>query len=69
MQVIIAYSGIDEMAILPLYTIYFIRFILQDFLALLTFIVNESRHIYVPIFINIYMNMGNARKSYNLKRR
>ncbi len=29
--------------------------------------VNESRHIYVSIFINFYMNMGNARKSYNLK--
>jgi hypothetical protein len=31
--------------------------------------VNESRHICVPRFINIYMNVGNARKSYNLKRR
>ena len=29
--------------------------------------VNESRHIYVPRFINIYVNVGNARKSYNLK--
>ena len=27
--------------------------------------VNESKH----RFINIYMNMGNAKKSYNLKRR
>ena len=25
--------------------------------------------IYVSRFINIYMNVGNARKSYNLKRR
>jgi hypothetical protein len=31
--------------------------------------VNKSRHICVPIFFNIYMNVGNARKSYNLKRR
>jgi hypothetical protein len=31
--------------------------------------VNELRHIRVPRFINIYMNIGNARKSYNLKRR
>ena len=31
--------------------------------------VNESRHICVPRFINIYMNVGNAKKSYNLKRR
>jgi hypothetical protein len=31
--------------------------------------VNESRHICVPKFINVYMNVGNARKSYNLKRR
>ena len=31
--------------------------------------VNESRHICVPRFINIYMNVGNARKSYNLKRK
>ncbi len=30
--------------------------------------VNESRHICVPRFINIYMNVGNA-KSYNLKLR
>jgi hypothetical protein len=29
--------------------------------------VNESRHIYVFRFINIYMNMDNARKSYNMK--
>ncbi len=31
--------------------------------------VNESRHTYMSKFINIYMNMGNARKSYNMKRR
>ena len=31
--------------------------------------INESRHICVPRFINIYMNVSNARKSYNLKRR
>ncbi len=31
--------------------------------------VNESRHIYMFRFINIYMNVGNARKSYNMKRR
>ncbi len=31
--------------------------------------VNESKHIYMPRFINIYMNVGNARKSYNMKRR
>ncbi len=31
--------------------------------------VNESRYICVPRFINIYMNVDNARKSYNLKRR
>ncbi len=31
--------------------------------------VNESSHICVPRFINIYMNVGNARKFYNLKRR
>ena len=30
---------------------------------------NESRHTYMSIFINIYMNVGNARKSYNMKRR
>ena len=29
--------------------------------------VNESKHIYVSRFIYIYMNMGNARKSYNIK--
>lgn len=28
---------------------------------------NESRHICVHIFINIYMNVSNVRKSYNLK--
>jgi hypothetical protein len=31
--------------------------------------VNESRHTYIFRFINIYMNMSNARKSYILKRR
>jgi hypothetical protein len=31
--------------------------------------VNESRHTYMFRFINIYMNVGNARKSYNMKRR
>ena len=31
--------------------------------------VNESRHIYVSRFINIYINMDNARKSYDMKRR
>ncbi len=31
--------------------------------------VNESRHTYMSRFINIYMNMSNARKSYNMKRR
>uniref|UniRef100_A0A0E0CEA1 Uncharacterized protein n=1 Tax=Oryza meridionalis TaxID=40149 RepID=A0A0E0CEA1_9ORYZ len=31
--------------------------------------VNESRYICVSRFIKIYMNVGNARKSYNLKRR
>lgn len=28
---------------------------------------NKSRHICVHIFINIYMNVSNVRKSYNLK--
>ena len=31
--------------------------------------VNEYRHICVPRFIDIYINVGNARKSYNLKHR
>ena len=31
--------------------------------------VNESKHIYMPRFINIYMNMCNARKYYIVKRR
>jgi hypothetical protein len=31
--------------------------------------VNESRHTYMFRFINIYMNVGNARKSYIMKRR
>ena len=31
--------------------------------------VNEFRHTYMSRFINIYMNVGNARKSYNMKRR
>ena len=31
--------------------------------------VNESRHTYVSRFINIYTNVGNARKFYNMKRR
>ncbi len=31
--------------------------------------VNESRHIYVFRFISIYMYVGNARKSYIVKRR
>ena len=31
--------------------------------------VNESRHIYLCRFININMNIGNARKSYVMKRR
>ena len=31
--------------------------------------VNESTHMYVFRFINIYMYMGNARKSYIVKRR
>ena len=31
--------------------------------------VNESRHIYMPRFINIYTNVDNARKSYIVKRR
>ena len=31
--------------------------------------VNESRHMYVFRFINIYMYVGNARKSYIVKRR
>lgn len=31
--------------------------------------VNESRHMYVFRFINIYMYVGNARKSYIMKRR
>jgi hypothetical protein len=31
--------------------------------------INEFRHICVPKFIDIYMNMGNARKSYNLKQK
>ncbi len=30
--------------------------------------VNKSRHTCVPGFINIYINMGNTIKSYNLKR-
>ena len=49
-----------------------LRFTLQDFLALIAHIyidVNESRYIYMSKFINIYMNMGNGRKSYNIKRR
>ena len=55
---------------------YFLRFILYDFLVLPTFIylfiyiyiyINESRHICVIKFINIYMNVGNAKKSYKLK--
>jgi hypothetical protein len=31
--------------------------------------VNKSSHTYMSRFINIYMNVGNARKSYNMKRR
>ncbi len=31
--------------------------------------VNESSHTYMSRFINIYMNVGNARKFYNMKRR
>ena len=31
--------------------------------------VNKSRHICVSKFINIYMKVGNARKSYKLKQR
>ena len=31
--------------------------------------VNESRHMYMFIFINIYMYVDNARKSYIVKRR
>ena len=31
--------------------------------------VNESRHVYMFRFINIYMYVGNARKSYIVKRR
>ena len=31
--------------------------------------VNESRHMYVFRFINIYMYVGNARNSYIVKRR
>ena len=31
--------------------------------------VNKSRHMYVFRFINIYMYVGNARKSYHVKRR
>ena len=31
--------------------------------------VNESKHTYMSRFINIYMNVGNVRKSYNMKRR
>ena len=31
--------------------------------------VNEPRHVYVFRFINIYMNVGNARKTYIVKRR
>ncbi len=31
--------------------------------------VNESRHMYVFRFINIYIYVGNARKSYIVKRR
>jgi hypothetical protein len=31
--------------------------------------INKSRHIYVFRFINIYMYVGNARKSYIVKRR
>lgn len=31
--------------------------------------VNEPKYIYVSKCINIYMNVGNARKSYNMKRR
>ena len=31
--------------------------------------VNESRHIYMSRFINIYMNVDNTRKSYNMKQK
>ena len=31
--------------------------------------INKSRRIYMPRFINIYINMDNAGKSYNLERR
>lgn len=31
--------------------------------------VNESKHVYMSRFINIYINVGNAKKSYNMKRR
>jgi hypothetical protein len=31
--------------------------------------VNESSHTYMSRFINIYINVGNVRKSYNIKRR
>ena len=31
--------------------------------------INESRYTYMSRFINIYMNVGNARKSYIIKRR
>ena len=30
--------------------------------------VNKSRYAYMSKFITIYMNMGNGRKSYNMKR-
>ena len=31
--------------------------------------VNESRHTYMSRFVNIYINVDNARKFYNMKRR
>ena len=31
--------------------------------------VNESRHIYICKLINIYLNIDNTKKSYNMKRR
>jgi hypothetical protein len=31
--------------------------------------INESKHIYMSRFTNIYMDVDNARKSYKLKRR
>jgi hypothetical protein len=51
------------------YSLHFRLVIRLSSIAYIHIDVNKSRHICVPRFINIYMNMGNTKKSYNMKRR